>query len=120
MNKLLFAVVVLAMCAVSVTAQNVYYFNQLSSPEFPAASNKLEEPTRSTRTVIFSIDTPLFRDEFFDSVTGLSSFNSDDSVSPIGWAGPIPDFQTEDVNDSSASSVVVSAVAVVAALVVLL
>mmetsp|Transcript_68114 Transcript_68114/g.127199 ORF Transcript_68114/g.127199 Transcript_68114/m.127199 type:complete len:119 (+) Transcript_68114:57-413(+) len=118
MNKLLFAVVVLAMCAVSVTAQNVYYFNQLSSPEFVAAPNKLDEPTRSTRTVIFSIDTPLFRDEFFDSVTGLSSFNSDDSVSPIGWAGPIPDFQTSQV--SSASSVVVSAVAIVAALVVLL
>mmetsp|Transcript_1239 Transcript_1239/g.4445 ORF Transcript_1239/g.4445 Transcript_1239/m.4445 type:complete len:120 (+) Transcript_1239:89-448(+) len=119
MNKLLFAAVVLALFAVSVSAQNVYYFNQLSSPEFVAAPNKLEEPTRSTRTVIFSIDTPLFRDEFFDSITGLSSFNSDDSVpSHPGWAGPIPDFQTENV--SSASTVVASVAAVVAAVAVLL
>lgn len=95
----------------AVTAQEgrQYYFQTLSSPLFDD-DNDLEQPLRSTRTVIFSLDTPLFRDEYFDEFTELNSFDDNDSIPPIGWAGPIPDFRTSD-----SGSVTVSVALIVAA-----
>merc|ERR1711879_685616 len=59
-------------CVLAVQSQQArqYYFQTLSSPPFED-DNDLEQPLRSTRTVIFSIDTPLFRDEY--STTFLNS-----------------------------------------------
>merc|ERR1711879_676396 len=75
-------------CVLAVQSQQArqYYFQTLSSPPFED-DNDLEQPLRSTRTVIFSIDTPLFRDEYFNDFSELESFDDSDSVPPIGWAG---------------------------------
>merc|ERR1711963_615010 len=77
-------------------AQRNYFFKTLSSPAFEGERNRLEQPPRSTRTVIYSIDTPLFRDEYFTNFEALNSFDDEDTVPPIGWAGPTPNFKTED------------------------
>jgi len=61
---------------------------------FVEPKNKLEVPIRQTQKVIFSIATPLFRDDYFDDVDGLSSFQTSEDVPAIGWAGPIPDFNS--------------------------
>lgn len=90
------------LCFLAVNAQRQYYFQTLSSPPFDD-DDELEQPLRSTRTIIFSIDTPLFRDEYFNEFSQLNSFDDNDSVAPIGWAGQIPDFQT-----NSAGSVTIS------------
>merc|ERR1712137_53590 len=92
----------LLFCVLAVSAQRNYYFQTLSSPPFHDDFD-LEQPLRSTRTVIFSIDTPLFRDEYFDSFSKLESFDDSDSVAPIGWAGPIPNFKTSDAGSVTAS-----------------
>lgn len=91
------------LCVLAASAQRVYYFQTLSSPEFDGPADQLEQPLRSTRTVIFSIDEPLFRDTYFDSVSGLDSFDDDDTIPPIGFAGPIPDFKTSDAGSITAS-----------------
>merc|ERR1712137_142444 len=96
----------LLFCVLAVSAQRNYYFQTLSSPPFHDDFD-LEQPLRSTRTVIFSIDTPLFRDEYFNSFSALASFDDSDSVSPIGWAGPIPNFQTSNSGSLSASIAIV-------------
>mmetsp|Transcript_131725 Transcript_131725/g.196288 ORF Transcript_131725/g.196288 Transcript_131725/m.196288 type:complete len:114 (-) Transcript_131725:12-353(-) len=98
----------LLFCIVAVSAQRNYYFQTLSSPPF-RDDNDLEQPLRSTRTVIFSIDTPLFRDEYFDNFSSLDSFDDSDSVPPIGWAGPIPNFKTSDAGSVTASVALVIA-----------
>ena len=103
-------VLALLFCVLAVQAQRNYYFQTLSSPPF-REDNDLEQPLRSTRTVIFSIDTPLFRDEYFNDFSELESFDDSDSVSPIGWAGPIPNFKTS----SDAGSVTASVALIVAA-----
>jgi len=91
-------------CVLVAQAQRNYYFQTLSSPPFHGGDDDdLEQPLRSTRTVIFSIDTPLFREEGFTGVSDLDSFDDSDSISPIGWAGPIPDFRTSDAGSVSAS-----------------
>merc|ERR1711904_455582 len=92
-------------CVLAVSAQRQYYFQTLSSPPFED-DNDLEVPLRSTRTVIRSIDTPLFRDEYFNDFSELDSFDDSDSVSPIGWAGPNPSFKTKGDAGSLTASIV--------------
>merc|ERR1712063_104302 len=104
-SVLLFA---LLFCVLAMGAQRNYYFQTLSSPPFHDDFD-LEQPLRSTRTVIFSIDTPLFRDEYFNTFSALESFDDSDSVSPIGWAGPIPNFQTSNSGSLTASLAVLAA-----------
>lgn len=100
LSIILFAV----FCVLAVSAQRQYYFQTLSSPPFED-DNDLEQPLRSTRTVIRSIDTPLFRDEYFNDFSELDSFDDSDSVSPIGWAGPIPNFKTQSDAGSITASI---------------
>lgn len=98
LSIILFAV----FCVLAVQAQRQYYFQTLSSPPFED-DNDLEVPLRSTRTVIRSIDTPLFRDEYFNDFSRLDSFDDSDTVPPIGWAGPIPNFKTSGAESVTAS-----------------
>ena len=94
--KVAFLVCVLLCLVLSAQAQRNYFFKTLSSPAFVGERDRLEVPPRSTRTVIYSIDTPLFRDEYFTDFDALNSFDDEDTVPPIGWAGPTPNFKTED------------------------
>merc|ERR1712137_361626 len=94
--KVAFLVCLLLCLVLSAQAQRNYFFNTLSSPAFEGERNRLEQPPRNTRTVIYSIDTPLFRDDYFTNFDALNSFDDEDTVPPIGWAGPTPNFKTED------------------------
>ena|SRR3990167_7103243 len=117
--RIAFLVAVLFLVAV-VSADRYYYFQTLSSPEFVPAKNKLEEPDRSTRTVIFSIDTPLFREDYLDQdeIEDLKTYQRQ-PVPPIGWAGPIPDFQTDETIMNN-SGYVTASVAMILATIALL
>jgi hypothetical protein len=113
------AVIALALlfCLAAVSAQRYYYFQTLSSPLFVEPPNHLEEPERNTRLIIFSIDTPLFRDEYFDDYADLNSAQTSDELPAIGWAGPIPNFLTDQTGGAES---LCASVAVVVATVALL
>merc|ERR1712137_414661 len=115
--KVAFLVCLLLCLVLSAQAQRNYFFNTLSSPAFEGERNRLEQPPRNTRTVIYSIDTPLFRDDYFTNFEALNSFDDEDTVPPIGWAGPTPNFKTEDAGAGALTATAAMCVAALALLI---
>eukprot|EP01115_Flamella_aegyptia_P011670 TRINITY_DN55505_c0_g1_i1.p1 TRINITY_DN55505_c0_g1~~TRINITY_DN55505_c0_g1_i1.p1 ORF type:complete len:119 (-),score=25.19 TRINITY_DN55505_c0_g1_i1:132-488(-) len=90
---LLLALVAFAKCQQLATSD--FEFEPVDAADYDKEFEDYFDFDRTTATVIFSIDRPLFRTPEVTNYSDLNGYaDDDDKLPPIGWPGPTPNFET--------------------------